>query len=353
MKRCILVVLVLVVVFTALPTAQASAGSDEPKLFPETGHTLAYNFGVFYERLQGSIIFGLPITEVFLDQGYPVQYFERARLEWHAEVPEIRITDLGRWVTAGREHEPAFQSLNRQADDPIQRLSGHSLGGAFLGFYQQFGGWAIFGAPISEEFSEVDQQDGKLYTVQYFERARFEYHPEQAWPDSVALSPLGRQYLAAHPAPEQAVQPVRSADRAWAGLRITNVSIPRIGINVAVVERSVSFGIWDVPRTTVGHLWPISAFPGSPGNIILAGHANYRDTIFNHLPRARIGDDVLLMVGGAARRYIVREMLVVDTSATWALNPTPIETLTLITCTPEGDYSRRLIVHATPAPDAP
>ena len=35
-----------------------------------------------------------------------------------------------------------------------------------------------FGYPITEEYSEVSLTDGKTYTTQYFERARFENHPE-------------------------------------------------------------------------------------------------------------------------------------------------------------------------------
>jgi subtilisin family serine protease len=57
---------------------------------------------------------------------------------------------------------------------------GHSLKGPFLKFWQQHGGLAIFGYPISEEFPETSATDGKTYTVQYFERNRFEYHPEFA-----------------------------------------------------------------------------------------------------------------------------------------------------------------------------
>src|SRR5262245_52283031 len=42
----------------------------------------------------------------------------------------------------------------------------------FLEFWREHGGQLIFGYPISEEIVE----DGRI--VQYFERARFEYHPE-------------------------------------------------------------------------------------------------------------------------------------------------------------------------------
>src|SRR5205823_3296996 len=57
---------------------------------------------------------------------------------------------------------------------------GHTLRGPFLSFWQNNGGLAIFGYPISEEFQDVSPTDGKTYTVQYFERNRFEYHPEFA-----------------------------------------------------------------------------------------------------------------------------------------------------------------------------
>ena len=39
-----------------------------------------------------------------------------------------------------------------------------------------------------QEKSEID---GKTYTVQYFERAVFEYHPENSPPHDVLLSLLG------------------------------------------------------------------------------------------------------------------------------------------------------------------
>ncbi len=53
----------------------------------------------------------------------------------------------------------------------------HSLCFGFFGYWQQHGGTALFGMPISEEFQERGA-DGTTRTVQYLERARFEYHPE-------------------------------------------------------------------------------------------------------------------------------------------------------------------------------
>ena len=59
---------------------------------------------------------------------------------------------------------------------------------------QQQGGLEAFGYPISEELPKISSADGKVYTVQYFERARFEWHPTEAGTDSqVQLGLIGKQ----------------------------------------------------------------------------------------------------------------------------------------------------------------
>lgn len=68
----------------------------------------------------------------------------------------------------------------------------HTLAYGFKQFWESHGGLAIFGYPISEEFSEKNADTGQTYTVQYFERNRFEYHPEFAGtPWEVSLGRLG------------------------------------------------------------------------------------------------------------------------------------------------------------------
>ena len=54
----------------------------------------------------------------------------------------------------------------------------HVIQGGFLNYWQTYGGLAQFGYPLTDEIAEVSPTDGKTYTVQYFERARFEFHPE-------------------------------------------------------------------------------------------------------------------------------------------------------------------------------
>ncbi len=74
--------------------------------------------------------------------------------------------------------------------------TGHTLGGSFKTYWDSHGGLEQFGYPITEEYQEVSATDGKTYTTQYFERARFEYHPENAGTGHEVLQGLlGREML--------------------------------------------------------------------------------------------------------------------------------------------------------------
>lgn len=90
----------------------------------------------------------------------------------------------------------------RQANDPLLANrsyypeSQHSLGGLFEQYWQKNGGLAVFGYPQSEEFSQVNADTGKTYTVQLLERQRYEHHPELAGTAyEVSLGRLGAERL--------------------------------------------------------------------------------------------------------------------------------------------------------------
>lgn len=61
----------------------------------------------------------------------------------------------------------------------------------FLEYWKLNGGLSRFGYPISETMDEISALDIKTYPVQYFERAVFEYHPDNQAPYDVLLSQLG------------------------------------------------------------------------------------------------------------------------------------------------------------------
>jgi hypothetical protein len=69
--------------------------------------------------------------------------------------------------------------------------TGYSVCGRFLDYWMDHGGIVQQGYPISGEFAEVSDLNGKPYVVQYFERAVFELHPENQPPYDVLLTQLG------------------------------------------------------------------------------------------------------------------------------------------------------------------
>jgi len=71
----------------------------------------------------------------------------------------------------------ALASFGESAQCQFFAETRHSLCFGFFGYWQQHGSVPLFGMPISEEFQERGA-DGTTRTVQYLERARFEYHPE-------------------------------------------------------------------------------------------------------------------------------------------------------------------------------
>ncbi len=85
----------------------------------------------------------------------------------------------------------ATMQVTAQADCQTFPQTGHNVCGRFLQYWNEHGGLAQQGYPISEAFTETSALNGRPYTVQYFERAVFEMHPENQPPYDVLLSQLG------------------------------------------------------------------------------------------------------------------------------------------------------------------
>ncbi len=71
--------------------------------------------------------------------------------------------------------------------------TGFTVTGRLLDFWESNGGLPVFGLPVSEERSERTAEG--RFTVQHFERERFERHPENAAPYDVLLGRLGDELL--------------------------------------------------------------------------------------------------------------------------------------------------------------
>jgi hypothetical protein len=173
---------------TSSTPAAPKVGAAAIRYFPETGHTLGGNFRDFFETHGGLDAFGFPRTEPVQENGFLVQYFQRARMEWHPDVSQVQLSLLGSILTQGR----TFATVPAAANSPEFHFfpeTGHSVHHAFLAYFNARGGLDQFGYPISEETVENG------FTVQYFQRARMEWHPELAPAYSTSLTLLGDQYI--------------------------------------------------------------------------------------------------------------------------------------------------------------
>jgi hypothetical protein len=172
------------------------------RYFPLTGHTLQFGFKAFWERNGGIALFGMPISEEFQEQGpdgftHTVQYFERARFEYHPEFKgtpyEVELGLLAREISASQLGGGAFAPVGAGTTPVGGRFyaeTGHALADPFLTFWDTHGGLAVFGFPISEAFEERNPDTGQVYLIQYFERYRMEWHPDE---NTVELGRLGVQ----------------------------------------------------------------------------------------------------------------------------------------------------------------
>jgi hypothetical protein len=171
--------------------------------FPQTGKTVTGTFLNYWLSRGGLAQQGYPISAVIGETSntegkvYTAQYFERALFEYHPEnrgTPyEVLLAHLGTFRY--NQKYPGGAPNQRPNNDPGTVTfpeTGKRLGGAFLQYWREHSGLMQQGFPISDEFTEVSPLDGRPYTVQYFERAVFEWHPENAPPNDVLLSHLGR-----------------------------------------------------------------------------------------------------------------------------------------------------------------
>jgi Lamin Tail Domain len=178
-----------------------AAQSPTSRYFPETKHTVK---GIFLDYWQSHGALpqqGYPLSEEFVETNdlngkpYTVQYFERAVFEYHPENQppyDVLLSQLGTFQYRAKYGDAGApgQGQNTQGGQ-LFKETGHYAGGTFLEYWKSHGGLAQQGYPISDEFTEVSDLDGKPYTVQYFERAVFEYHLENQAPYDVLLSQLG------------------------------------------------------------------------------------------------------------------------------------------------------------------
>lgn len=126
------------------------------------------------------------------------------------------------------------------------------------------------------------------------------------------------------------------------GVHVGRVQIDAIGVD-EVIRQGVDLSVID---RGVAH-WSGTAGPGSPGNMVLAGHRTTKTAPFLNLDRLRTGDVIEVTgVDGRTARYEVSETLIVTPDEMWIVDQTAEPTLTMFACHPKGSASHRIVVRA-------
>ncbi len=214
MRRWLLLILAAVLL-VPVPAAGAERACqpNSPDLCTDTA------FVPFWNESGGLPVFGYPIGP----RTQNTQLFERNRLELHPEAPAAyrvqlgrigaeRLEQLGRnWQAEGRE--PGPKAGCRWFAETGHNVCNQEDGRGFLVYWQANGlrtpglsrdarSLALFGLPLTEARLERGA-DGVERITQWFERARFEWHPQNPARYRVLLGLLGSELQATPPTPAE------------------------------------------------------------------------------------------------------------------------------------------------------
>jgi hypothetical protein len=197
---------------------------NQQSCFAETGFCLEGRFLAFWRANGGLPVFGYPVstaqTETVDGREVHIQWFERTRFELHSQntppydvllgrVSAERLQQLDRdWQTEPRASSPTpgclwFAETSHNVCDQAGALGfksywqSYGLRDAQLNAYQR--SLALFGLPLTEAQVEISRTDQRPYLTQWFERARFEWHPENPDQFKVLLGLLGTELRSAPP----------------------------------------------------------------------------------------------------------------------------------------------------------
>ncbi len=243
-----------------MPARSAQAA---PRCFPETNQCLDGRIRQYWEQNGGLPVFGFPITaqapELNRDTGqtYVTQWMERNRFELHPEnaapydvllgrLGDDRLRQLGiDWQTLPKANpsDPHYfpqtgQAITHEPFWQYWRSHGLELGDRGISERESL---ALFGYPISPARMETNSS-GDTVLTQWFERARFEWHPNNPEPYKVLLGLLGNEVRAAASMP--APSPSPSPSPSPAPDPCANIAAPRFAyIEPNCVRRGEAIGI--------------------------------------------------------------------------------------------------------------
>jgi hypothetical protein len=196
--------------------------AQQSQYFPETDHEVTGRFLEYWRQSGGLDVFGYPLTAERTEEGRTVQYFERARFEYAPDnVPpyDVLLGRLGvntlerqgvdwREMPTGDGPEEGCLYFEQTNHNVCNQLGNQGIG--FLNYWRSNGlefdgqpghsyaeSLALFGLPITGPYEYA--VEGELYQVQWFERARFEWHPNNPAGSRVLLGRLGANLVNGEP----------------------------------------------------------------------------------------------------------------------------------------------------------
>ncbi|WP_152541158.1 hypothetical protein [Kallotenue papyrolyticum] len=203
-----------------LAPRSARAQDDYRLCFTETEFCLTSTFKEYWQQNGGLMVFGFPITSDEyepnndLKRVFLTQWLERNRFELHLENEPPYHVLLGRlgverlqqlgidWQTLPKANpsDPHYfpqtgQAISFESFWQYWRTHGLELGDRGISERESL---ALFGYPISPARMETNSS-GDTVLTQWFERARFEWHPNNPEPYKVLLGLLGREVHDARP----------------------------------------------------------------------------------------------------------------------------------------------------------
>ena len=236
--RRMMILLVFAMVGLSVWNPMAVHGAQ--RCFSETGFCIDGRIAEFWEQNGGLAVFGYPIgalVTVHVDgKNVSSQQFERNRMELHPENGRPYDVQLGRLGAQYTQRTFEMQNL------PSEGIAETDITGAYLAYRDDcrwfvetqhyicgefFYYWhnhglqfdsnaryndaeriALFGLPISSFRRQTI--NGQEFFVQLFERARFEYHPENQAAFKVQLGLLGREEAVIETPPPADAPPVNA-----------------------------------------------------------------------------------------------------------------------------------------------
>lgn len=183
--------------------------------FKATGECVGDPFAEYWNGNGGLAVLGYPIAAMAPEtneaggRAFAVQWLERQRLELHPELPAPYSVSLGRLgVERLNQLGRDWRSLPTAAPATPHyfAVTGHAVAPQFWNYWRTHGielgdpgvtareSLALFGYPVSKSAMERNAA-GDTVLTQWFERARFEYHPGNPEPYKVLLGLLGREVM--------------------------------------------------------------------------------------------------------------------------------------------------------------